>query len=291
MAKALINGTAYEIDHGNTRVNGTNYTIDHGITRVNGTNYNIALAASSSSENYGSWPGWSSATWQDINNLCKAKQNGDFNNWPSDVIVGSSEKTLHFSSSNVTSLYGVPQNATVRVRALDELPGTITFSILYDPQAFTAMRMYGNPPWSSSTIRDNCNSLYNELSIFDASYVVPVIKRTYKTFDYANPQGTYQTEDTEEYFFLPAVAEIYGHSANTAGECPPGEGTVYNNTVKQNIYRVNEWNVLYGEASNCWTRSLMYYGAAYTENGYKSTGYGRLAYLCPFFIIGNPNAS
>lgn len=43
MSQALINGTAYEIDHGNTLISGTSYTIEKGNTLISGTAYEIIL--------------------------------------------------------------------------------------------------------------------------------------------------------------------------------------------------------------------------------------------------------
>jgi len=75
MSKTLISGTAYTIDHGNTLINGTGYEIDHGLTLIGGTSYDIELAgAASSPYSLSDWPGWSNATWEDVNNLCYAKQ-------------------------------------------------------------------------------------------------------------------------------------------------------------------------------------------------------------------------
>lgn len=38
-----------------------------------------------------SWPGWDNATWEDIYNLCKAKQLGAIADWPTDVVLGATK--------------------------------------------------------------------------------------------------------------------------------------------------------------------------------------------------------
>lgn len=43
MSQTLINGTAYEIDHGNTLISGTGYEIEKGNTLISGTAYEIIL--------------------------------------------------------------------------------------------------------------------------------------------------------------------------------------------------------------------------------------------------------
>lgn len=80
--KTLIDGTAYDIVGGSTLINGTGYSIASGKTKIDGTGYNINFTRYE-------WPGWSSATWKDINDLCVAKQQGLINEWPSDVVVGA----------------------------------------------------------------------------------------------------------------------------------------------------------------------------------------------------------
>ena len=45
-----------------------------------------------------SWPGWSNATWRDVNNLCVLKKNGRIANWPADIEVGI-EKSITFSAA------------------------------------------------------------------------------------------------------------------------------------------------------------------------------------------------
>lgn len=282
MAKTLINGTAYEIDHGNTRVNGTNYTIDHGITRVNGTNYNIALAAASSGGGNWSWPGWSSATWQDINNLCKAKQSGDIASWPSDVVVDTSEKSLTFDSTPTSC--GLAATVTTRVRALDELPGTITFCIVNDPSAQTTLSA-GQTIWSESYNRTRCQSLVT-IGSEVTDYLVPVVKRSSTNWNQSSPPSSETTEDTTDYFFLPARYEIdYGFNGS------PSEGTVYNGTVKQRMYSPYGWSLSYGSIPDCWTRSRAKPNYVYSANGQFPQSDSRNVYFNPFFIIGNPNAS
>lgn len=290
MAKTLINGTAYTIDHGNTRVNGTNYTIDHGITRVNGTNYNIALAAASSGGGNWSWPGWSSATWQDINNLCKAKQNGDIASWPSDVVKNQSEKTLSFSTSPY-SYTGFGDTVTVRLRELDELPDTLTFSVLINTSTMAKMPYGATRVWSTSNARSACQQLYNDAIPENKSYIVPVVKRTSTNWDSRYPPAEDITEDTTDYFFLPAQYELIAGFYHNSSMSSSLEGTVYNNTLKQSLYNSGMSRLgVYWQEADLWTRSRANGVTVWTEQGNENVSNYR-GYICPFFIIGNPNAS
>lgn len=44
------------------------------------------------------WSGWDNASWEDIYNLCKAKQEGAITEWPSDIVWGMT-KTVNLSTA------------------------------------------------------------------------------------------------------------------------------------------------------------------------------------------------
>ena len=61
------------------------------------------------------WVGWNNATWEDIYNLCKAKQEGKISAWPSDVVVGATKITtlstaVLGSSSFTMRLIGIDED-------------------------------------------------------------------------------------------------------------------------------------------------------------------------------------
>lgn len=75
-----------------------------------------------------SWPGWANATWEDVYNLCKAKQEGRITAWPSDVVLGATKETTLSTAVLGTSTF------TMRIIGLDiDGSGVITF----DSQYFT----------------------------------------------------------------------------------------------------------------------------------------------------------
>ena len=69
-----------------------------------------------------SWPGWANATWEDVYNLCKAKQEGEIIAWPNDVVLGATkETTLSTAVSGLTTY-------TMRIIGLDiDGSGIVTF--------------------------------------------------------------------------------------------------------------------------------------------------------------------
>lgn len=90
-----------------------------------------------------SWPGWANATWEDIYNLCKAKQKGTIKEWPEDVVLGATKITTLSTAILGTSTF------TMRIIGLDiDGEGVITF----DSQYHTAQVMTIE---SLSTYQDN----------------------------------------------------------------------------------------------------------------------------------------
>lgn len=97
-----------------------------------------------------SWPGWANATWEDVYNLCKAKQEGRITAWPDDVVLGATKETTLSTAILGTSTF------TMRIIGLDiDGSGVITF----DSKYLTAEAMIVN---SLSTYQDNfydyCNA-------------------------------------------------------------------------------------------------------------------------------------
>ena len=72
------------------------------------------------------WPGWANATWEDVYNLCKQKQNGDITAWPDDVVLGATKETTLSTAILGTSTF------TMRIIGLDiDGSGVITFDSKY----------------------------------------------------------------------------------------------------------------------------------------------------------------
>lgn len=312
--KTLINGTAYDIVGGSTLITGTDYDIVGGKTLTSGVGYDVNIGTTSSGF---TWPGLSSATWADINDLCVAKQNGDISEWPSDVFVGATPtatvefpvEVLPFRSPEFHSANdGYYLYYNVIIRALDELPGTITFQMLLPPAdgmtSYQDKMPYLNPDannayqWGTSRIRNKLLDLYNDGNGNIKNYMVPVIKRTSLDYNVSTNVDS-QTEDTTDYFFLPAWKELSQY-ANTQYKGSALEGTVYNGVVKQNIYTTPIISApSWSNADFAWTRSrwttntsgrILY---TYTDG---TIYVGRLdvsssTYVSPFFIIGNPNVA
>ena len=79
-----------------------------------------------------SWPGWANATWEDVYNLCKQKQNGGITAWPNDVVLGATKETTLSTAVLGTSTF------TMRIIGLDiDGSGVITFDSKYLPVEYT----------------------------------------------------------------------------------------------------------------------------------------------------------
>ena len=73
-----------------------------------------------------SWPGWANATWEDVYNLCKRKQEGKITAWPDDVVLGATKETTLSTAILGTSTF------TMRIIGLDiDGSGVITFDSKY----------------------------------------------------------------------------------------------------------------------------------------------------------------
>lgn len=72
------------------------------------------------------WVGWANATWEDVYNLCKAKQEGKITAWPDDVVLGATKETTLSTAVLDTSTF------TMRIIGLDiDGSGVITFDSKY----------------------------------------------------------------------------------------------------------------------------------------------------------------
>ena len=72
------------------------------------------------------WVGWANATWEDVYNLCKAKQEGKITTWPDDVVLGATKETTLSTAVLGTSTF------TMRIIGLDiDGSGVITFDSKY----------------------------------------------------------------------------------------------------------------------------------------------------------------
>lgn len=72
------------------------------------------------------WVGWANATWEDVYNLCKAKQEGKITAWPDDVVLGATKETTLSTAILGTSTF------TMRIIGLDiDGSGVITFDSKY----------------------------------------------------------------------------------------------------------------------------------------------------------------
>lgn len=107
------------------------------------------------------WVGWANATWEDIYNLCKAKQEGKIDAWPDDVVLGATKITTLSTAILGTSTF------TMRIIGLDiDGEGVITF----DSQYHTAQVM------TISSLNTYQNNFYNYCNA--KPYIKPLRKGT-----------------------------------------------------------------------------------------------------------------
>lgn len=287
MSQTLINGTAYEIEKGNTMVNSTQYTIDHGNTLVGGTQYKIEFAAGPSFE----WPGWDNATWEDINNLCYAKQQGYIDSWPSDVVLGGTR-----SETLSSAVLGTTTHDVMIIGMDQDADGTLTFQT-QGVLANSAQYMSSNGAearWSRSMAEGFCDSYYNYFT--GKSYIKPVRKGN---FDEAisrvasrNPTFTY----TNMFVWIPSCYEIslvtdYTIQDEQYATTTNSEST-YGKLIRYQYYTDNSSRV---KGQQYWTRTPEYDNTNWvntvsTSGGYRGTNASSSAYYAPAFVIGNPDA-
>lgn len=288
MSQTLINGTAYEIDHGNTMVNSTQYTIDHGNTLVNGTQYKIEFAAGPSFN----WIGWDNADWQDINNLCYCKQQGYIDSWPDDVVVGTTKSVTLTSAVLGTTTH----NVTLIGRDQDG-DGTLTFqttNCLDNTVSFGT-----DTPWIGSNARSACQNYYNA---FPGKDNIKTVSKGTCPDQMSSQRGT-ATYNNETVFILSATEVGFTGSDNLSSlsiansttsnsECTAGYNEAYSYYVDNNS-RIKKLGDS-GSADSWWLRSRYYnyYSqiCTVTSTGTPdSKGYSYGRGLAPAFVIGNPD--
>ena len=162
-----------------------------------------------------SWPGWANATWEDIYNLCKAKQKGAIKEWPEDVVLGATKITTLSTAILGTSTF------TMRIIGLDiDGEGVITF----DSQYHTAQVMTIS---SLSTYQDN---FYNYCN------AKPYIKSLRKGTAAANASRNGAVTYTDYYVWSLSERELnldsysgisVANSSTTKAECTYGVNAPY----------------------------------------------------------------
>lgn len=162
------------------------------------------------------WPGWSSATWEDIYNLCKAKQEGIITEWPSDVNLNSSK--------NITLSPSVLSTTTVPMRVVGiDIDGNGVLTFIAD-DSLTDTTIFGDDnEWSTSTVRSLCTDFYNACNA--KNYIKPLQKETCAKGSSTSPSLT------TDYVWLPSAAELnlatIGGSKSTPPEYTSGVKTAY----------------------------------------------------------------
>lgn len=161
------------------------------------------------------WPGWANATWEDIYNLCKAKQEGKIDAWPDDVVLGATKETTLSTAILGTSTF------TMRIIGLDiDGEGVITF----DSQYHTAQAMTVS---SLSTYQDN---FYNYCNA--KPYIKSLRKGTAEADTSRNGSVTY----TDSYVWILSERELnldsysgisVANSTTTKAECTYGVNAPY----------------------------------------------------------------
>ena len=161
------------------------------------------------------WVGWANATWEDIYNLCKKKQEGKIDAWPDDVVLGV-EKTTTLS----TAILGT-STFTMRIIGLDiDGEGVITF----DSKYLTAQNMTIS---SLNTYQDN---------FYDYCNAKPYIKALSKGTAEANVSRNGAVTYTDYYVWSLSERELnldkysgisVANSSTTKAECTYGVNAPY----------------------------------------------------------------
>ena len=303
--KTLIGGTAYNVVGGSTLVGGTQYSIAAGKTLVNGTAYSLSFDAGVP-YSLDDWPGWDNADWEDINNLCYAKQQGYIDSWPNDVVVGGTKSvTLTASVSGTTThnvmIIGMDQDAE----------GTLTFQTVNSLATTSAFSR-------SSDYADGTNYYHANNLIFDGNSS-GLCKKYYDAFpgkasimqvNKGTCTSQVETQDgtatyREQYVWIPSEGEVgldnyaslkYSNWTTTNGECTYGKKFKYayytdNDTRKK--WRGDEAATSAGYSGSAypwWTRSHNYQGQGICGVYASGIEYGGYYYdtkgVAPAFVIG-----
>lgn len=166
------------------------------------------------------WIGWDNATWEDIYNLCKAKQNGEITEWPSDVVLGAT-KTVTLSTSVLSS---ASRRMTLIGIDIDG-DGVLTFQS-NDMASTCAWSSSTSTTWPNSTVKDYCDDFYNYCNA--KPYIKTLSKGTALTY---GASITYSNENV----WLISASE-YGGSGS---EFTKGVSTPY--PYKQTLLIGNSW--------------------------------------------------
>lgn len=235
------------------------------------------------------WPGWSSATWEDIYNLCKQKQEGEITAWPSDVVVGAT-KTVTLS----TAVCGVT-SVTMMLIGIDiDGSGVLTFHSKYGFATATAFGADGCY-WADSTVRSLCQSFYNYCNV--KSYIKTLSKGYSKDDPRTSRNGTATYTDetvwllSERELGLDANSPIsVANSSTTNAECTYGVNAAYpyyNSATRRIKYKSNATSTKVAY----WTRSKSMYNYMY-HIGVNTSGASEYLsntatyYFAPAFAIG-----
>ena len=164
-----------------------------------------------------SWPGWANATWEDVYNLCKQKQNGEITAWPDDVVLGATkETTLSTEVSGLTTY-------TMRIIGLDiDGSGVVTFDCNHTGDIQLKD--------SQSDMNTTCQNFYNYCNA--KPYIKVLKKGVARQDDWRNGAVKY----TDSYVWLLSEREVnlnkysgisVANSTLTKAECTYGVNQPY----------------------------------------------------------------
>ena len=263
-----VNGTAYEIVGGSTKVNGTDYDIIKGKTKVGGTDYDIEFNTTPSYY----WVGWNSATWNQVYDLCRAKQNGEIDSFPADVVPGKSKYFgLYMKSDNT---HGMPTTTTyypAYIVRVDNNKGTITVLLNFSK----SVRWGSSKAYGISLNGGRCMLKTFLTDLLDTSYTYWVggfnpttymCRANTRYSVYATSKTAYSTlTQTNQKLFVPCARELL-----TSSSIETGLDSNYSSDIQQGIYDVRSLKFGFWTASqkpigssNC--------GAVYVDNPSTST--------------------
>ena len=202
------------------------------------------------------WVGWENATWQDIYNLCKAKQRGDIRLYPSDVVLGATKWTTVHSSSPTYN--GTATGVDMILIGIDiDGPGVLTFH---------AAGMWDTIARGQKTAHTMPYTIGRLTEFYNACSAKPYIKQLDKESVYErdidnDPQTRPIPHRIVEpsYVWIPSLSEM-GFSGNYV-EYTSGVTRAYpyyssNNKRKKTWVGIGGSDHTYGEYEKYMTRSL-----------------------------------
>lgn len=284
VATVSISGTTITITKGST-VGSASITVKESTTSKTAT---ISVEVTSSLTFT-----WDSASWEEVQNLCKARADGTITStqFNSVVAIGNTKVTtlstaVLGASSATMEVIGIDQDAT----------GTLTFQSKY---LLPTTTVFGSSAvWTNSTAKTQCSNFY---SYCDAkSYIKSLSKGTCLTQTSGqNGTATYATETV----WIPSEGEVNLDSYSSLkksnwttsnAECTSGKSFNYSK-YSDNSSRIKYIGTSSGEssgsASGWWLRSRHYnYSTNVCYVGSSGGAYGNVynagAYLAPVFCIG-----